>query len=90
MSSNFITWLDLVRLNITTLILFYRFESELSPLPQIPEMTFDRNTLRVTHDEGFGIEFSALDALRLVDAKNDLMKVAVSDEWRASRLVVGS
>lgn len=76
--------------DLTIFTYYYRFVSELNPLPEIPEMTFDRNTLKITHEEGFGLDFSALDALRLVDAKNDLMKVAVSDEWRASRSVLYS
>ncbi|XP_014679923.1 PREDICTED: TIP41-like protein [Priapulus caudatus] len=54
-------------------------------LPHIPEMVFPYNTLRLVHDGGFGIEFNALDALRLVDAEQDLMKVAVADAWKESR-----
>ena len=65
--------------------MFFRFEATLAPLPQIPEMTFDRNILRVTHCEGFGLEFSALDALKMVDAEHDHMKVAVSDAWKSTR-----
>jgi len=30
-------------------------------------MTYDQNILRVTHTEGFRTEFSALDALKLVN-----------------------
>lgn len=67
------------------LIICCSFEKELAPLPQVPEMTFDQNILRIRHEEGFGVEFNALDALRLVDAENDLMKVAVSEAWQASR-----
>ncbi|XP_067951313.1 TIP41-like protein isoform X2 [Watersipora subatra] len=48
-------------------------------------MTFDKNTLRVTHEEGFGFEFTALDALKLVDAEHDHMKVAISDAWKSTR-----
>ena len=66
-------------------LLSCRFEATLAPLPQIPEMTFDRNILRITHREGFGFEFSALDALKLVDAEHDHMKVAVSETWKATR-----
>jgi len=39
----------------------------------------------VTHTEGFGTEFSALNALKLVNEERDLMKVAVSEAWRSSR-----
>ncbi|XP_013380103.1 TIP41-like protein isoform X1 [Lingula anatina] len=61
-----------------------RFETELK-LPQLPEMIFANNKLRLVHTDGFGIEFNALDALRLVDAEHDLMKVAVADAWREAR-----
>ncbi|CAH1798915.1 unnamed protein product [Owenia fusiformis] len=62
-----------------------KFESDLAPLPQFPEMIFADNVIRVQHEGKFGIEFNALDALRLVDAKNDLMKVAVAAEWQEAR-----
>lgn len=63
----------------------YRYEATLEPLPAIPEMTFDKNVLRIQHEEGFGLEFNALDALKMVDAKTDLMKVAVAEAWKNSR-----
>ncbi|XP_076079648.1 TIP41-like protein isoform X3 [Mytilus galloprovincialis] len=61
-----------------------RFESQLE-LPQVPEMVFADNLLRLEHSAGFGLEFNALDALKLVDPRNDLLKVAVSDAWRQAR-----
>lgn len=61
-----------------------RFEGSLA-LPQVPEMVFADNLLRLEHTAGFGIEFNALDALKRVDAHNDLLKVAVSDAWREAR-----
>ena len=61
-----------------------RFESQLE-LPQFPEMIFADNILRIEHCEGFGLEFSALDALKLVDAHNDPLKVAVAEEWKEAR-----
>ncbi|KAI0229782.1 TIP41-like protein [Lamellibrachia satsuma] len=61
-----------------------KFESELK-LPNLPEMVFASNSLSVTHDSGFGVTFNALDALRLVDAEHDLMKVAVAQEWQEAR-----
>ena len=61
-----------------------RFQKELK-LPQLPEMVFADNVLRLQHAEGFGIEFNALDALRLVDAEHDHLKVAVSQAWREAR-----
>jgi len=55
-------------------------------IPQIPEMVFGGNTLSITYKEGFGIEFNACDALKLVDNKHDKLKVAVAQEWKESRL----
>ncbi|CAG5126453.1 unnamed protein product [Candidula unifasciata] len=61
-----------------------KFERELE-LPQLPEMVFPENFLRIHHKSGCGVEFNALDALRLVDAHSDPIKVAVSREWQTSR-----
>ncbi|GBM18369.1 TIP41-like protein [Araneus ventricosus] len=49
-------------------------------------MLFASNSLKLEHDNGFGIEFNALDALKLVDSKNDVMKVAVAEAWQESRM----
>lgn len=54
-------------------------------LPALPEMTFGDNSLEIKHQKGFGIQFNAIDALRLVDNKHDLMKVAVADAWQRER-----
>ena len=48
-------------------------------------MVFEDNLLQVEHAEGFGIQFNGVDALRLVDNKHDLMKVAVAEEWQSKR-----
>ncbi|XP_070568102.1 TIP41-like protein [Ptychodera flava] len=61
-----------------------RYQRELH-LPQIPEMVFGENVFRIAHTDGFGIEFNALDALKLVDDKHDLMKVAVAEQWQQAR-----
>jgi len=61
-----------------------RFESQLR-LPQVPEMIFADNILQLRHQKGFGIEFNALDALKLVDPENDLLKVAVAKAWKDAR-----
>ena len=68
------------------LIIFdvFRLSSDLS-LPQVPEMTFGSNKLLIIHSSGFSISFNATDALKLVDAHNDLMKVAMAKEWKESR-----
>jgi len=54
-------------------------------LPSLPEMVFGDNILHIEHAAGFGIQFNALDALKLVDNKHDLMKVAVAEEWQSKR-----
>lgn len=69
----------------TELFHSFRFESQLE-LPQVPEMIFADNVLRVVHSDGYGIEFKALDALKRVDAHHDPLKVAVSQAWREARL----
>lgn len=63
---------------------FCRYENTLV-LPSLPEMLFADNYVRVKHDDGFGIEFTALDALRSVDPTHDLMQVAVSQAWKEAR-----
>ncbi|XP_065649147.1 TIP41-like protein isoform X3 [Hydra vulgaris] len=61
-----------------------RISNELN-LPSLPEMVFGETFLRIDHDDGFSICFNALDALKLVDNKNDLLKVGVAEEWRKYR-----
>ena len=55
-------------------------------LPDLPEMTFDRNTLTLTHTaSACRLQLNALGALQLVDDKHDVIKVAFSKEWLAKR-----
>ncbi|XP_046583313.1 LOW QUALITY PROTEIN: TIP41-like protein [Haliotis rubra] len=61
-----------------------KFESELE-LPQLPEMVFADNTLSLQHQGGFGLVFTALGALKLVDAHQDPLKVAAAAEWQNAR-----
>ncbi|RUS75681.1 hypothetical protein EGW08_016547 [Elysia chlorotica] len=61
-----------------------RYDNQLE-LPQLPEMVFPENILRVVHESGPGIEFNALDALALVNAHADPVKVAASTEWQNAR-----
>ena len=51
----------------------------------LPEMVFGRSFLLLQHADGFGIEFNALEALKLVDDEHDLMKVPGASEWQAER-----
>lgn len=60
------------------------FESQLE-LPQVPEMIFADNILKLEHQNGFGVNFNSLDALKLVDAHHDPLKVAVSQAWQEAR-----
>ena len=48
-------------------------------------MIFGGNCLLLEHTGGFGVKFTALDALRLVDPEHDYLKVAASESWRKSR-----
>lgn len=63
---------------------FCKFENDLM-LPQLPDMTFANNSLSIKHKDGFGIEFNCLDALKLVENKQDLMKVAIAEIWQQAR-----
>ena len=65
-------------------LVLYRISTDLD-LPSIPEMVFGENRLQIEHQAGFGIQFNAIDALKHVDNKHDLMKVAVADEWQRKR-----
>lgn len=66
---------------------YFSFESQLR-LPHVPDMVFDKNALivyspiscdksssNVSAVSAFSLEFNALDALKLVDAEHDLLKV---------------
>lgn len=62
-----------------------RYGSELL-LPQTPDMVFGNNILQIRHTiGGFGIEFNALDALKMVNHTDDIMKVAISEAWKQAR-----
>jgi len=63
---------------------FCRFDKNLK-LPSLPDMVFGDNFLRIMHEDGYGIEFNALDALRLVNDNQDLMKVAIAKAWAEAR-----
>lgn len=54
-------------------------------IPHLPDMVFPDNTLRIQHNNGSGIEFKALDALKLVNDHEDLVKVAVAEAWKEAR-----
>ena len=41
--------------------------------------------MEIAHKNGFSINFNAIDALKRVNNKKDLMKVAVAEEWQKLR-----
>lgn len=61
-----------------------RFENILQ-LPSMPDMTFARNYLSITHRDGFGLEFNALDALRRVSKEPLDLEVGVAKAWQGAR-----
>jgi len=68
------------------IIFLFRFEAQLD-LPHVPDMIFAENCLQVTHEQGFGIEFTTLDALKRVGTEQDIVQVANAKEWKEARLV---
>lgn len=54
-------------------------------IPQLPEMLFGNNLLKVQHLAGFGIEFKAVDALKRVDTKQENIQVAAAESWQKAR-----
>nr|CAG4647132.1 EOG090X07SL [Megafenestra aurita] len=55
-------------------------------IPHLPDMVFPDNLLKIELANNNGIEFNALDALKLVNDKEDLVKVAVAEAWKEARL----
>ncbi|TGZ63002.1 hypothetical protein CRM22_007130 [Opisthorchis felineus] len=64
------------------------FERQLR-LPNLPEMIFDKNRLCVDYKAGLrprcAIQFTALDALQLVDAEQISIQVPIARAWREAR-----
>lgn len=57
-------------------------------IPHLPDMVFPDNLLKIELANNNGIEFNALDALKLVNDKEDLVKVAVAEAWKEARLYI--
>uniref|UniRef100_H3D9R6 TIP41-like protein n=2 Tax=Tetraodon nigroviridis TaxID=99883 RepID=H3D9R6_TETNG len=55
-------------------------------MPSLPEMLFGDNVLRIIHADGYGIEFNAIDALKIVNKMEHTVKVACAQEWQESRM----
>jgi len=54
-------------------------------LPNLPDMLFVKNGLSLQHNKGFGVRFCPIEALKTVNAKEDLVHVAMSKEWLEAR-----
>ncbi|XP_077360333.1 TIP41-like protein [Festucalex cinctus] len=63
-----------------------RLTEELN-LRALPEMLFGDNVLRIQHNDGFGIEFNAIDALKRINNSDDTLQVACAQQWQESRVV---
>ncbi|XP_038048067.1 TIP41-like protein [Patiria miniata] len=61
-----------------------RYHQELE-LPQLPEMLFGDNVLKILNTGGYGMEFNALDSMKRVDAHNAPFKVAAAQKWQEAR-----
>ena len=48
-------------------------------------MVFPESGLKLQHDSGVVLEFCTLDALRLVNATEEPLKVAAAEEWSKPR-----
>jgi len=59
--------------------------SEEMNMPALPEMLFGDNVLRIQHQDGYGIEFNAIDSLKRVNNLSDSVQVACAQEWQQSR-----
>lgn len=62
-----------------------KYTQSLPQLYSMPDMLFNDNSLRLEHRSGVGIEFNALDALKLVIETKDPLQVAVADGWQSAR-----
>ena len=54
-------------------------------LPHLPDMVFSKNGLSIIHEKGYGLRFDPIDALKTVNAHEDLVHVAMSKEWLEAR-----
>ena len=55
-------------------------------LPSLPEMVFPHNLLELEHGEfGVKLQFSALEALKMVDCNSEPLKVAMANHWESTR-----
>lgn len=62
-----------------------KFHQALPQINNMPDMVFNNNVLRLEHFSGVGLEFSALDALKMVEDVKDPLQVAVAGGWQSAR-----
>lgn len=62
----------------------FRISSQMN-LPNLPDMVFSKNGLSIIHEKGYGLRFDPIDALKTVNAHEDLVHVAMSKEWLEAR-----
>ena len=54
-------------------------------LPHLPDMLFSNNKVELKHEGGAVMQFIPMEALKLVNAPEDLVHVAVAADWLAAR-----
>jgi len=54
-------------------------------LPHLPDMLFVNNRVTFSHENGAVMEFNPLEALKLVNSHEDLVRVSYSKDWLAAR-----
>ena len=54
-------------------------------LPHLPDMLFVNNKVNFSHSSGATMDFLPLEALKLVNAHEDLVRVSYSADWLAAR-----
>jgi len=54
-------------------------------LPHLPDMLFNKNIVEFKHQGGFGFQFTPIDALKRVNAHEDLIHVSLSKKWMEAR-----
>lgn len=84
-SFQFGPWLiSTVKSHIVSSIDSDNISSELE-LPHLPDMLFSNNKVELKHSNGSYIQFIPLEALKLVNAHEDLVHVSTSADWLAAR-----
>eukprot|EP00088_Acartia_fossae_P020655 TRINITY_DN22193_c0_g1_i1.p1 TRINITY_DN22193_c0_g1~~TRINITY_DN22193_c0_g1_i1.p1 ORF type:complete len:254 (+),score=40.68 TRINITY_DN22193_c0_g1_i1:36-797(+) len=54
-------------------------------LPHLPDMLFIHNRLELKHEEGLSLKMEPVEALRGVNAHEDLIQVSMAQDWQEAR-----